>query len=400
MKIIKGYKTELDPNNKQRTAFLRHAGAARFIYNWALADRIERHERGEKTNMYEQKKRFNALKHEQFPWLHQVAYAVVENAFRNLDTAYTNFFRRIKNGDAKKGFPKFKSRKNGIGSFTLRGCIHSVSGGIKLPRIGWVRLKEHDYIPADGIKILSVNISEKARRWYASVQCEQDIADVTATGPVIGVDLGIKSLAICSNGRVFENPKALQYYEKKLRRLQRQLSRRQKGGKNYAKTKQAIAKLHVKIANIRRDAIHKVTHYLTATTKPSVVVIEDLNVSGMLKNHSLAKAIADASFAEFRRQLEYKAHWYGVDLLIADRFYPSSKTCSECGNVKPLLRLSERTFVCEKCGVVIDRDFNASVNLANLAVKPTVTACGDDKVTAESLAVVVSEAGSEQRNYA
>jgi len=400
MKILRAYKTELNPNNKQRTAFLQHAGAARFVYNWGLADRIERYERGEKTNMYEQKKRFNALKHEQFPWLCQIAYEVVSEAFRNLDTAYTNFFRRIKNGDAKKGFPKFKSRKNGIGSFTLRGCIHLASDSIKLPRIGWVRLKEHDYIPTDGIKILSVSISEKAKRWYASVQCEQDIPDIVATGPVIGVDLGVKSLAVCSNGKVFENPKALAYHEAKLKRLQRKLCRQQKGSQNRAKTKQRIAKLHARIANIRRDAIHNATHYLTATTKPSVVVIEDLNVSGMLKNHSLAKAIADAGFAEFRRQLEYKAHWYGIDLVIADRFYPSSKTCSECGSVKPLLRLSERTFVCEKCGVVIDRDFNASVNLANLAVKPTVTACGEGKVAAKRLAVALSEAGSEQRNYA
>jgi len=377
MKIIRAYKTELDPNNKQRTAFMRHAGAARFVYNWALNDRKERYKRGEKTNMYEQKKRFNALKHKEFPWLRQVAYKTVDEAFRNLDTAYINFFRRVKNGAEEKGFPKFKSRKNGIGSFTLRGCIHISHGAVKLPRIGWVRLKEHGYIPTDSIKILSANISERAGRWYVSIQCEQDIPDVVATGPVIGVDLGLKSLAVCSNGKVFENPKALQYYEKKLKRLQRQLSRRQRGGKNYAKTKQSIAKLHARIANIRRDATHKATHYLTAITKPSVVVLEDLNVSGMQKNHNLAKAISNANWAEFRRQIEYKAQWYGVDLVIADRFYPSSKTCSECGSIKPLLKLSERKFVCENCGVVIDRDLNAAFNLANLAAKPAVTACGE-----------------------
>ena len=400
MKIIRAYKTELNPNNKQRTAFMRHSGAARFTYNWGLADRIERYKRGEKTNMYEQKRRFNALKHEQFPWLHEVAYAVVEEAFRHLDVAYTNFFRRIKNGSAKKGFPRFKSRKRGIGSFTLRGCIHIGHDSIKLPRIGWVRLKEHNYIPTDSIKILSVTISEKAGRWYASVQCEQDIPDVKAAGPVIGVDLGVKTLAVCSNGKVFENPKALRHYEKKLKRLQRKLSRQQKGGRNRAKTKQAIARLHAKIANIRRDAIHKATHYLTAITKPSVVVLEDLNVAGMLKNHSLAKAISDASFAEFRRQMEYKAQWYGVDLVVADRFYPSSKTCSECGSVKPLLRLSERKFVCEKCGVVIDRDLNAAFNLANLAVKPTVTACGECRKTKKAIFGSLSEAGTERRNNA
>ena len=399
MKTLRAYKTELDPNNKQRTEFMRHAGAARFVYNWALADRIERYKQGEKTNMYEQKRRFNALKHEEFPWLRQVAYTVVEEAFRNMDMAYTNFFRRIKNGDAQKGFPKFKSRKNGICSFTLRGCIHVGRDSIKLPRIGWVRLKEHGYIPTDSIKILSVNISEKAGRWYASVQCEQDIPDVVAIGPVIGVDLGVKSLAVCSNGKIFENPKALQYYEKKLKRLQRKLARQQKGSQNRAKTKQAIARLHAKIANIRRDATHKATHYLTAITKPSVVVLENLNVSGMMKNHSLAKSIADANWAEFRRQIEYKASWYGVDLVIADMMFPSTQTCSNCGCVKQngdKIGLDVRTYICNECGFTIDRDLNAAYNLANLAVKPTVTACGEGKITAELRAVALDEAGTEQ----
>ena len=367
MKINRAYKTELEPNNRQRGAFMRHSGVARFVFNWALADRIERYEAGNPTNLYEQKQRFHALKDEQFPWIRQTAYCTTERAFRNLDTAYQNFFRRVKKGVEQKGFPRFKSRKQGIGSFTMRGCIHIEHNRIKLPRIGWVRLKEQGYLPDNGIKILSVNVSERAGRWFASVQAEVDIPEPEAgTGESVGVDFGIKTLAVCSDGTIFENPKALAKSERKLKRLQRELARRKRGSKNRAKTKRKIAKRHAKIANIRKHALHNVSYHVTAKTKPSTVVVEDLNVAGMLKNHCLAKAISDVSFGELRRQIEYKGQWYGVDVVTAGRFYPSSKTCSGCGSVKPLLKLSERKFVCEKCGVVIDRDLNAAKNLASL----------------------------------
>ena len=185
-------------------------------------------------------------------------------------------------------------------------------------------------------------------------------------GEPLGVDFGIKTLAYCSDGTTFENPKALANGERKLKRLQREFARRKRGGKNREKTKRKIAKCHAKIANIRKHALHNVSYHVTAKTKPSTVVVEDLNVKGMMANHCLAKAIADVSFGELRRQIEYKGHWFGVDVVTAGRFYPSSKTCSGCGSVKPLLKLSERKFVCEKCGMVIDRDLNAAKNLASL----------------------------------
>jgi putative transposase len=367
--MLRAYKTELAQNNKQITQFMQSAGTARFIFNWALADRIERHKQGLTTNKFEQKRRFNALKKEVYPWIYDVAYTVLEQEFDNCDLAFTNFFRRIKKGDKQVGYPKFKSKKNGIGKFTLRGCITVESNRIKLPKIGWIRLKEDNYLPIKDVKVLFANISERAGHWFVSLQVDTQkvITPLKLTDDIIGVDLGIKVLATCSNGKIFENPKSLAKSEKRLSHVQRELSRRQKGSKNRTKTKKKIAKLHYRISNIRRYALNEVSNYLTVKAKPKVIVLENLNVKGMQQNKHLSKAISDASFSELRRQVEYKANWYGEKILIADRFYPSSKTCSECGSVKPLLKLSERTFVCESCGAVMDRDFNASLNLASLA---------------------------------
>lgn len=368
MIIHRACKTELRPNNAQRSMFLRCAGAARFCYNWALADRKAVYEAGGKPSMYEQKRRFNALKAEQYPWLYEVPYVLQQEAFAHVDAAFQNFFRRVKNGE-KPGYPRFKSRKRGVGSFTLRGHIHIEADRIKLPRIGWVRLKERGYLPQDGAcKLLSVCISERAGRWYASAQVEEEVADpIPGDGPVVGVDLGIKTLAVCSDGTAFENPRALANAERKLKRLQRELSRRRKGSKNRAKTKAKLARCHARIANIRSHALHQVSYHLTAKNKPQAVVIEDLNVKGMLNNRSLSKAISDVGMGELRRQIEYKGTWYGVEVLTADRWYASSKTCSACGAVNRALTLSDRTYVCAACGAVIDRDLNAALNLASLA---------------------------------
>ena len=399
MKTLRAYKTELDPNNEQRTTFVRYAGAARFCFNMALADRIERYKAGLTTNRFEQKHRFNALKKEQFPWLAEVAYTVQEQAFVNLDKAYQNFFRHIKKGDKKKGFPKFKSKKRGLGTFTLRANIYVEPRRIKLPVIGWVRLKESDYLPKEGVKIFSATVSERAHRWFISLQVEQERSEsAPCTGPAIGVDMGLKALAVCSDGTVFENPRTLVKYERKLKRTQRELSRRQKGSKNRAKSRRKVAKLHFKIANIRQHALHQISDYLTAKAKPSTVVIEDLHVKGMMKNGHLSKAIGDAAWAELRRQLAYKCQWQGIDLIVADRFYPSSKVCSACGDKKPLLKLSERTFVCEACGMVLDRDMNASRNLENLAAKRAVTACEEGSYMAvlDTAQVPLGEAGTQR----
>ncbi len=376
MKIYCAYKTELDPNNTQRTLFVQSCGVARFVYNWALADRIERYEHGEQTSLYEQKRRFNALKKAEYPWLEGIAYQVTGSAFCNLDTAYQNFFRRVKQGKEKIGFPRFKSRKHGLGSFTVRGALHVETNRVKMPIIGWVRLKERGYLPSSDVKILSMTISEQAHHWFVSVQVEQEVPEPKpASNKLLGVDVGLRSLAVVSNGKVFDNPKTTTKYEKRLAYLQRELCRRKKGGKNREKSKQKIARLHFKIANVRKHALHQVSDYVTAKTKPSVVVLEDLNVKGMMANHCLAKSLADASFAELSRQIQYKAQWQGIEVVLAGRFYPSSKLCSACGEKKPYLKLSERTFVCPSCGNIIDRDLNAALNLAALVNRETHGDC-------------------------
>lgn len=372
MEILRAYKTELDPNNVQRTALLQHAGAARFAWNWGLAKRKQEHEEtGKSSNAIEQHRQLNALKKTDFPWFYEVSKAAPQEALRDLDKAYQNFFRRVKAGE-KPGFPKFKSRKNGIGSFRLTGAIHVENDRIKLPCIGWLRLKEYGYIPTDGLHILSITVSESAERWFVSVQCKQEIKTTQAIGEPVGIDLGIKDLAVTSEGSRFENPKPLKKSQAKLKRLQRELSHRKKGGKNREKTRKKVAKAHQRIANIRRDALHKATSAIVAKTKPDserpgVIVLEDLNVSGMLANHCLAQAISDVEFAEFKRQIEYKAKWFGSELMLADRFFPSSRLCHHCGCINTELKLSDRVWTCD-CGAVLDRDLNAALNLKDLAV--------------------------------
>lgn len=387
MEILRAYKTELDVNNRQRTLLLQCAGVARWAWNWGLARRKAEYETtGKSSNAVEQHRQLNALKATEYPWLYNYSKCIPQEALRDLDRAYRNFFRRVKNGE-KPGFPKFKSRKNGIGSFRLTGTIRITETHIKLPRIGWLRLKEHGYIPTDGIHILSVTVSESAGRWFVSIQCRQERKVTQATGEPVGIDLGVKHLAVTSDGRRFENPKPLKKAQAKLRRLQRELSRRKKGGKNREKTRKKITKVHWKIANIRRDTLHKATSAIVAKTKPdserpSVVVLEDLNVSGMLANRCSAQAISDVGFAEFRRQLEYKAGWYGSGFMLADRFFPSSRLCHFCGWINSDLKLTDREWTCD-CGAVLDRDLNAAINLRNLAVRrvPPELAC-DEQVNA------------------
>lgn len=401
MEILRAYKTELDLNNVQRTALLNHAGAARFAWNWALARRKQEYEEtGKSSNAIEQSRQLNALKKTDFPWLYNVSKCAPQGALRDLDKAYQNFFRRVKAGK-KPGFPKFKSRKNGVGSFKLTGAIRITETRIKLPRIGWLRLKERGYIPIDGIHFLSVTVSESARRWFVSVQCKQEIEVTQATGEPIGIDLGIKDLAVASNGQRFKNPKPLKKARAKLRRFQRELSRREKGGKNREKTRRNIAKVHQQVANIRCDTLHKATSAIVAKTKPdserpNVMVLEDLNVSGMLANHCLAQAISDAGFAEFRRQLKYKSIWYGSELMLADRFFPSSRLCRHCGCIDSELKLSDREWTCG-CGAVHDRDLNAAMNLKNLALKLPGVPRKVTPVESDVSPIVVSLAASKKQ---
>src|SRR6266571_159475 len=303
--------------------------------------------------------------------MYEVSKCAPQEALRDLEQAYRNFFRKVElkkvgKWHGKLGFPKPKKRSKAIGSFRLTGSIHDSSDAVQLPRLGRLRLHEHDYIPTSA-KVLSATVSEQAGRWFVSVQVEEEQGKPAPTATAaIGVDLGIKTLATLSDGTIFENPRALKHAQKKLKRLERQKSRRKKGSKNRAKTRQAIAKVHARIAHIRKDASHKLTSYLSKNH--ALIAIEDLHVYGMLKNHCVAQAVSDSNFGEIRRQLEYKSRLYQTHLVVIDRFYPSSKTCSGCGYIKPELSLGERTYVCEDCGLVLDRDLNAAVNLRTVAM--------------------------------
>ena len=365
MRIQRGYQTELDPTNVQRTLLLKNAGAARYAYNWGLQQKKQALDAKTKLpNNIELHRRLNELKQTDFPWMYEASKCSPQEALRNLDKAFDNFFRKCKlkkqgKFKGKVGFPRFKSKKKG-GGFRLTGTIKVMSDRIQLPRLGIIRLKEKGYLPTDA-KILNASVKERAGRWYVAVQVEMEMPEPPLKPEiVVGVDLGIKTLATCSDGEVFENPRSLGKNLKKLQRLSRRVSRKQKGGKNRKKAAGRLARLHQRIANIRKDTLHKITTHLTRTK--SKVVIEDLNVSGMMKNRCLSRAIADLGLFEFRRQLEYKGVWYGCQVQVADRFFPSSKRCCVCGRIKDDLKLSDRVYVCE-CGNEADRDWNASKNL-------------------------------------
>ena len=380
MKILCAFKTELDMNNAQKTACARHAGAARYAYNWGLARKIEAYQKGEKVpTAIDLHRELNTLKKGELAWMYAVSKCAPQEALRNLDQAYAHFFRRVKEKKAGKkvqaGFPKFKSKKNGAGSFRLTGAIRVFEKAIQLPRLGCLRLKESDYLPVEGVHLLSATVSERAGRWFVSLQVEMEIPDPEpAEKPVAGVDLGIHRMAQVSDGIYFENPRALKSALTKLKRLQRVVSRRQKGSANRQEAIRQLAKAHLRVANVRKNAIHQVTSLLTKTK--SAIVLEDLNVSGMVKNHRLAQAIADVGLYEFRRQLEYKGAWYGCEALVADRFYPSTKRCSQCGQVKPVMGLDQREYHCDICGLVMDRDLNAAINLEQLFSETTASSAG------------------------
>ncbi len=394
MILQRAYKTEIDPNNVQRTALLRHAGAARFAFNWGLRQKIDAYEAGEKTpTAIDLHRELNTLKKTDFPWLYDVSKCAPQEALRNLDRAYQNFFRRCKNGAKKKGFPRFKSRKRRIGSFALTGSIRVTERAIQLPRLGTMRLKERGYLPA-AAKILRATISERAGRWFVSLQVEEERPDPKPKdGDVLGIDVGVNHLAVLSDGTAFENPKALRGAERRLRWLQKAVSRKRKGSQNRRKGIARLARQHYRVACLRNDAIHKATSAVIAK-RPRAIGIESLNVGGMMRNRWLAKAISDAALAEFHRQIVYKANWAGIPVAQAPWFYPSTKTCSRCGTIKDWMLLSERTFRCE-CGFVADRDLNAAINMRDLAASSAVTACGEDVRPAQRADLY--EAGTEHQ---
>jgi putative transposase len=386
MVVLRAYKTELDLNNVQVSACRRHAGAARYAYNFGLGRKqAEYKATGKSPSAIDLHRELNALKKTDLPWMYEVSKCAPQEALRDLDAAFSHFFRRCRLKKAgtlrgKVGYPKRKTRKKGLGSFRLTGRIRVFPDAIQLPRLGRLRLKERGYLPVDGVKVLSTTVSEQAGHWYVSIQVEQEHEVPGNTGPAVGVDLGIKTLATLSDGSHVPNVKPLKRHLRKLRRLQRTVSRRRKGGQNRRKAVRRLAKQHRAVAHIRAHTLHDLTTRLAKTK--SAIVIEDLNVAGMLKNHRLAQAISDVGFGEFRRQLEYKAQWYGSRVIVAPRFYPSSKMCSGCGWIDEHLTLADRTFCCQNpgCGLVIDRDLNAALNLEKLAASSTESrnACGAD----------------------
>ena len=379
-KFLKGYKVELTPNKCQMTLFRKHFGASRFAFNYALSKKKEAFDKKEKIpNNIELHRELNKIKGtDELPWAYDCSKTAFQSGLINCDRAFQNFFSKCKKKiKGKKGFPKFKSKKNEIQSFKLDGSIWLVDDNhIKLPRIGKIKLKESGYIPLDA-DIKSVTITSKSGKFFIACLVETEIETLPILDRIIGVDLGIKTLATCSDGTTFENPKALSKNLKKLKRKQRQLSRKKKGSNNYKKSKRKLARLHHRISNIRKDTLHKTTTKIISENQG--IVLENLKVSNMMKNHCLARAIGDVGMFEFRRQLEYKSKWYGRELQFADTFYPSSKTCCKCGWKNDNLTLGDRTFKCEICKNEIDRDLNASINLKNLYIgsSPKIHAFGN-----------------------
>ncbi len=381
--IQRAYKTELDLNNVQLTACRKHAGAARWAYNWGLARKQEAyHATSKSPSAIDLHRELNALKQTDVPWMYAVSKCAAQEALRNLDNAFAHFFRRCQLKQqgklrGKVGYPTRKSKKRGLGSFRLTGTIVVFPGAIQLPRLGRLRLKERGYLPTGGVRILSATVSEQAGHWYVSVLVEQAHAIPANRGPAVGVDLGVKKLATLSDGAEEPNPRHLKQRRRKIKRCQRAVSRKPKGSHNRRKAAQRLGTRHRTVANQRANTVHHLTSRLAKTK--SVVVLEDLNVAGMLKNHSLALAIGDGGFGAFRRQLTYKAAWYGCRVVVARRWEPSSKTCSGCGWVDGNLTLADRVSHCAACGLVIDRDVNAAINLSKLAgsSSESLNACGE-----------------------
>lgn len=357
--MLLGFKTELKLNNQQRTVLMKHCGVARHAWNWGLAltkqildnNKANPDSKIKFPTAIDLHKWLVALVKSENEWYYECSKSTPQQALMALREAWKRCFNKT------AGVPKFK-KKGRRDSFTLEGTVKILGNNkIQVPVIGV--LKTYERLPQ--IKPKSVTISRQADRWFISFRFEVETQNTEHTD-VVGVDLGIKSLATLSTGEVVLGAKSCKKYEAKLSRMQWLHRHKIKGNANWKKAQLQIARLHRKIANIRKDTLHKLTTLLAKNH--GTVVIEDLNVSGMMANHKLAKSIQDMGFYEFRRQLTYKCELYGSKLVVVDRWFPSSKTCSNCGTKKETLSLSERVFECQKCGFVIDRDLNAAINLS------------------------------------
>lgn len=366
------HKIALRPTKAQDAYFGRGCGAARFAYNWALTEWQRMHRTGERCSWAEIKKRFNRVKPHAFPWTASVSRDATAMAIRHLGEAFARFFAKT------GGYPKLKKKGRCREAFVAGTENMSADGlRIRLPVVGWVRTRQ--VVRFHG-QIKRATVSRTAGRWFATLLIDtQDIKPVPAKTKraAAGVDLGVTTLATIASGAVVESvagPKPFARLLARLRRLSRSMSRKVKGSTNWQKATDRLAGLHARVANIRADALHKLTTRLAKGFR--VIGVEGLNVRGMTANRPLARSVSDAGFGEFRRQMAYKCQWYGSTLVVADRWFPSSKTCPDCGAKNDGLALKDRFWVCPSCGAWLDRDAAAAENLRKLAVGHTATACG------------------------
>lgn len=397
--VLESVKVALDPSPAQERLLLSHAGAARFAYNAGLAHVkacIEADAKPE-WSLYGLRRWWNASKDtlavsdDGVIWWRENSKEAYSSGLEALAKGLSNW-SKSRRGDRKGrhvGFPRFKSKDRATPRFAYTtgvfGLIEGDPKALKLPRIGRVHCMENVTARVGDAKVLRMTVSQRAGRWYAALTVERDKKPATKPpqGGAVGIDLGVKALATLSDGTVIPNPRALNTRLKALRKAQQALSRKTKGSARRRKAQERVARLHARVADVRADAINKATTMIARTY--SVVCIEDLHVAGMVKNRRLARSVSDASLGEFRRQLEYKTAKTGARLHIVDRWYPSSKTCSKCGRVKAKLSLAERTYRCEHCGLTMDRDLNAAVNIRVAGSAPeTINARGGDTSRADT----------------
>ena len=369
MKVTRSHKIALDPTPDQEQAFKQAAGTARFAWNWALAEWNRQYKAGGKPAGPSLKKRFNAIKGELFPWVYESPRDANAQSFAHLDNAFKRFFHK----KAKR--PRFKKKGRCKDSFYVANDKFCVDGEtVRLPKIGVVRMREA--LRFEG-KIICATVSRTAKRWFVSISVEVDLPTVRSQSQArtVGVDLGVKRLATLSDATTADGPRPLRRALRRLRRLSRSLSRKAKGSHNRDKARQRLARCHARIASIRGDCLHKLTTNLVRNY--GRVVVEDLNVKGMARNRKLSRAIHDMGFGEFRRQLAYKDEASPCELVLADRWFSSSKLCRICHVKNDSLTLSDRIFRCNACGHAEDRDLNASRNLERYpGLRGNPYACG------------------------